>query len=327
MSKKSIVVTGVGRHSLGEAFVRNYVGQRSEVQIIGIDQAANPDLTGLTKCCQMEVDLNPLHCSGGLKRFATAFVQSLEKIVLGTGSTGIGCLVQCAGVYDFGSFLEHNVERRERVLGLNVLGVTEVVYAAMALNDRLKIGNDREFTHVLLGSSHGLYARGGRPIYAPSKAYGIDLCTSLIDGREVAECIYVAAGPIDTPMLHRNHWVTKARGSEKFFDRVLSGPRDKYRSIFVQCDEAAVDDAAREWCAAEKTAVRMAMTKYMAARSQAYSKDVGVLSPESCAAKLVDMLLSDELESGVWMLTCGSESDVVRVKTVPFSKLDRGRMF
>lgn len=326
MSRKCVVVTGVGRHSLGEAFVRNYAGQRPEVQIIGIDQEHNPDLAQITNLCQMQFDLNPLHRPGSLKGFAPAFAGGLAGVVSGTESTGIECLVQCAGVYDFGRFLEHDVGRRERVLGLNVLGVTEVVYAVMALNDQLGVRNDRGFTHVLLGSFQGLYARGRRPIYAPSKAYGIDLCTSLFDGREVAKCIYIAPGPVDTPMLHRNHWVTKAHGSEEFFEKVLSGPRDKYRSVFMQCDEAALDDPALGCCTTEKAALRVTMTNYRASRSGAYSEDVGVLSAESCAAEMVSRLLTCRSRSGVWMLTSGG-AGIVRVKTVAFSKLDRRAMF
>lgn len=321
MSKKKVLVTGVGRHSLGEALVRNYVGRRPEAQLVGIDWEANPNLGDLTSFRRIVFDLNPLHCPGGLRGFAPALAETLA----GTGSEGFECLVQSAGVYDFGSFLEHDVERRERVLGLNVLGVTEVAYAVMALNDRLGVRNDKQFTHVLVGSSHGLYARGGRPLYAPSKAYGVDLCTSLFDGQEVAKCIYVAAGPIDTPMLHRNHWVTKARGPEKFFNWVFSARPDKYRPIFVNCDETALDDAASEWRAAEKIRLRAAMSEYKAERSRAYSEDTGVLSPESCAAQMVDVILSDGSESGVYMLTIGSQPNVPSVKVVAFSKLDRSK--
>jgi hypothetical protein len=226
-------------------------------------------------------------------------------------------------VYDFGTFLEHDASRRERLLGLNVLGTTEVLYAAMALNNRLKVENKEDFTFVLISSFQGLDARGWRPIYAPSKAYGIDLCASLFDGQEVAKCICAVPAPIDTPMLHRNHWVNKAHGSEGFFTKILDGSRVIYRSIFVDCNEETLKKIAQEEPAVDSADLINVMTSYKAARLAAFSSNIGLLTPEACAGTLVDTLASTQSSSGVYLLTPSDSSTRAAVEAAPFSELKR----
>jgi|SRR5579863_606519 len=323
MFEPAVVVTGVARHSLGEAFVRIYCGLMPEAQVIGIDQSANPELRSLQTFSQVVFDLNPLRRPSGLKEFATDFSKTLAETVAAIGSEGIGCLVQCAGVYDFGRFIDHDASRRERVLGLNVLGTTEVLHAVMSLNELRRIQNSERFTNVLVSSFQGLHARADRPVYAPSKAYGIDLCTSLSAGQEVAKCICVVPSSIDTPMLHRNHWVTKSGGSEDFFNKMLDGPRGRYCSIFVDGDEAALDEAASEEPVGTTSGFRGIMRKYVAARLAAQSAPLGILSAEACASALAEIVISSQSDSGVYVLTPASGATKAAVKKVPFSSLDR----
>ena len=321
------VVTGVARHSLGEALVRALLRLATGRQVIGIDLVANVDLSSVAGFRQVLFDLNPLGRAAELKAFATALENTLASAVKTGGSHGVEHLVQCAGLYDFGTFLDHDVERRKAVLGLNVMGTTEVLHAAMRLNHRLRRENPTEFTHMLVGSFQGLYAREGRPIYAPSKAYGIDLCTSLVEAGEIARCLYIAVGPLDTPMLHRNHWVKKAKGSEEFFEKILEGPRERYRSIFVDCDQAVLETAAHGELPADVEAFRIAMRRYRAERKEACAAELGVLSAESCGSVLASILASAESESGVYMLRAGAEGKGVLVRMATFRSLDRGAAF
>jgi short-subunit dehydrogenase len=327
MGRGCIVVTGVARHSLGEAFVRALLGRATGHQVIGIDRVANADLDNVAGLQQVLFDLNPLGGSADLTTFATALENTIGDVVTTAGSRGVEDLVQCAGLYDFGTFLDHDVERRKALLGLNVVGTTELLHAVMRLNHRLRRQNHTEFTHMLVGSFQGLYARKRRPIYAPSKAYGIDLCTSLVEGREVAKCLYLAAGPLDTPMLHRNHWVKKAKGSEEFFQRILDGPRERYRSIFVHCDQATLENAAHDEFRADVEALRIAMRKYRAQRKEACAAELGVLSAECCGSVLASILVSAQSQSGVYMVRAGAEGTGVLVTMATFKSLDRGRVF
>lgn len=327
MSRGCTVVTGVARHSLGEALVRALLSRAAGHQIIGIDRIPNPELDDVPSFRQVIFDLNPLSGPQGLAAFATALEDALAGAVTATGNHGVEYLVQCAGLYDFGTFLDHDVQRRTELLGLNVLGTTEVLHAVMSLNHRVQRRNEKELTHILVGSFQGLFARARRPIYAPSKAYGIDLCASLVEGGEVAKCIYLAAGPIDTPMLHWNHWVRKAGGPEEFFKKALGGPRERYASVFISCDDAALEAAAGEAPPGGLEALRKAMQRYRTKRGAAKAGTLGVLSPESCAGVLVRMLASVEAGSGVYMLGSGAEGTEVVVKMAAFGSLDRRRAF
>src|SRR6266480_556373 len=156
MLKGNVVVTGFARHSLGEAFVRAFLSRRTGTHVIGIDRIQNPDLAEYPDFQQIAFDLNPLNCKEGLDTFATTFAKRLSDAVTATGTKGAEFLVQCAGVYEFGQLLEHAVGRRSEVLGVNVLGVTEVLYGVMALNRRLCRENEKDFTHILVGSYQGL---------------------------------------------------------------------------------------------------------------------------------------------------------------------------
>jgi hypothetical protein len=276
---------------------------------------------------QIEFDLNPLNCKEGIGAFAATFAKHLSDAVKTTDADGVAFLVQCAGVYEFGQLLDHTAERRSEVLGVNILGVTEVLHGIMALNRRLCRENDKQFTHILVGSYHGLHARKRRPIYAPSKAYGIDLCTSLVEGREVAKCIYLALGPIDTPMLHRNHWVAKAGGKEDFFNEALRGLPETYQSIFVECDESRLERFAREKFSPELENLRMAMRRYIAVRREAFKEEPGVLSTTACASVLTDMLTRHKLLSGVYSLRAQGAGSELEVKRAAFSSLDRRPRF
>jgi short-subunit dehydrogenase len=89
---------------------------------------------------------------------AATFAEELADIATAAGLKGVKCLVQCAGVYDFGRFLDHDVSRRKNVLGVNVLGTTEVLHAVMVLNDPLRVQNEKNFINVLVASFQGLYA-------------------------------------------------------------------------------------------------------------------------------------------------------------------------
>jgi NADP-dependent 3-hydroxy acid dehydrogenase YdfG len=327
MSTDYLIVTGAAPHSVGEAFVRAILSRTDDRRILALDRSGNADLRGVPRLRQLVIDLNPLRGPGNLEAFAKKLRDALEGALADAGPSGVGHLVQCAGLYDFGTFLDHDVKRRRDVLGLNVLGTTEVLHAVMGLNRRLQRNNSTDFSHILLGSFQGLYARERRPIYAPSKAYGIDLCTSLAEGAEVARCVYFAAGPIDTPMLHRNHWVKKANGSETFFEEMLRGPRERYTSIFVRCDETALDLAAGDGHRFEAESLRLAMARYEAERRAAFSGELGVLGVEACGRILADIVESNDLPSGVYINLPAQKGARLVLSMVPFRDLDRARAF
>lgn len=319
------VVSGIGRHSLGEAFLRAYA--RSGAFVVGIDRTENPFLREAGSLRQCIFDLNPLNFSGGAASFAQALRNKLDSYILEESSRGVRLLVQCAGAYGYSPFLKGTAGIRSRILGLNVLGVTELLHSVMDLNASRGLKNEDVLTHVLVGSSQGLYARRERAVYAASKAYGIDFCTSLAEERALARSVYLAVGPIDTPMMHRNHWVNKAGGSEDFYDRLLEADSSAYRSIFVDCDDAAVQAAARTYLPAGAQGVLRTMTGYRRVRSKQFDEELGVLSPAECAEGLVQIISKSGWGSGVFMMRPPKRGKRLSIAFAPFTELSRRQLF
>jgi NAD(P)-dependent dehydrogenase (short-subunit alcohol dehydrogenase family) len=324
MAKRAILITGAARYSLGEAIVAEYLRRTAGAQIFVINRSRNPDLN--EKVREIILDLNPLHHQRGVVGFADEISEKLQLSVKEAKCCGIGCLIQTAAVYDYGQLSDYDASRRSGLLGLNILGTTEVLFAVLALNARLQLAHENSFSQILIGAFQGLEIREGRQLYASSKAWGIDLCTSLVAGTEIARCIYAAPGPIDTPMLHRNHWVKKAKGSEQFFDAVLRGPRAEYESIFLRCESRTLIKVARRRPATETVKLHETMNVYRVERSNAQLARLGVLSAGSCAAVLVDTELCHERGSGVYLIGTSQNGEPF-IKMTTFDALDRNRLF
>ncbi len=128
-------------------------------------------------------------------------------------------------------------------------------------------------------------------------------------------------------MLHRNHWVTRAEGSEGFFNEALGGPPKTYKSIFVDCDEAILERIARERFAPELTNLRMAMRRYAVVRREAFQEELGVSSPAACGSLMTVMLTCHELVSGVYSLRAKGMGSEATVKMATFVSLDRRLTF
>lgn len=320
------LVTGIAPHSVGEVFVKRYLEAQPNVRILGIDRISNKLLERIGAYSGLSFDLNPLSFRRGFRGFEEALRLALLTRLKRLKGSGFQCLIQFAGVYDSARFLEHDVSRREKTLGVNFVGHVEVLHTVMAINQSLGIDNATDFTYIELGSYQGLYARAGRPIYAPSKAVGIDLCTALTEGKEVRRCIYFAPGPIDTYMLHYNHWVTKAKGSPEFLQKMFEGPAGRYHKIFVECDESTLRKAAPRKGRDSENFLEV-FRKYVSEREQALKSDTGILQPDDCARILLEITLHPErYASGVYVATASIPAGS-RLRMAKFSELSRKDLF
>lgn len=293
--------------------------------VVGVDWETNPSLHNRSWLSQRHFDLNPLNSRDGIS-FADKLRKLLESSIQGRG-VGVRLLVQCAGTYGYGPFLETSVETRRQILGLNILGVTELLHAVMKLNSRRRLQNETQLHHILVGSSQGLYARKDRAVYAASKAYGIDFCSSLAEGGDVASCSYLAVGPIDTPMMHRNHWVSKLGGPKRFFDLLLAGNISDYRSVFITCDKSALERIAKNRFPRHARRLLATFAKYKELRNDQFSKDLGVLSASACAKALVRIVTLPRPRSGVYMVTPVRHGRGLSLAFAPFQSLSRQRLF
>ena len=317
-----LFVTGIAAHSLGETFLKLHLPNEPTARMIGADLYPPSKTLYPKQLSIFPFDLNPLSSPSGYTNFASDLRIALDTALEQVRGDHVNCLVQAAGVYDFGKFLDHDVARRKRILGVNLLGHVEVLHAVMSLNAKRGIDNATALTHIDIGSFQGLYARAERPVYASSKAAGIDFDGAMFEGRELARSVYFAPAAIDTHMLHFNHWIKKARGSEKLFECVREGDRNQYEEIFIHCNADALREASIRYGVSVDEAVRT-FKKYVVARREAFDSALGVLSVDVCARMLRALVTNpDEYPSGVY-LAYAPNGTAAKLLFTEFSQLSR----
>lgn len=318
-SASATLLTGAASGSLGSAWVRQYRQRGNHEPVIVFDKEPDSMLHELRNVQIVKHDLNPLVYDYGYKRFAERLRMAMDECP--ASSNGICTVVLCAGTYDSGRLAETTVEARERLLGVNVCGQVEVLHAVLSLNQRRGVDSSSDLSYIQIGSLHGLTASGGRSVYAGTKAFGLDLCISLSSGREVKRVIYVAPGPIDTPMLHRNHWVSKVGGCSRFFEHVRALGPLVYKDVFEKCEDEAFRKAisTEDW---DREMLADKYERYKERRVSAFSQRDGVLSVADMAQGITE-LVSEESSctSGVYVFTApGGE---VSMERMSFGKMLR----
>jgi short-subunit dehydrogenase len=293
--------------------------------VIGIDLHDNALLRREESYEHVNFDLNPLAHAGGFSSFSKTLLAALRGHLQKFQQTSISCLVQSTGVYWSGPFLTADDLTRERVLGVNLIGHIEVLHAVMKLNAEAGIDNAACLTHADIGSFQGLNVRADRAIYASSKAAGIEFAAGLNFGKEVFRSIYLAPGPIDTHMLHRNHWVVKSHGAAEVLDDLRTSDRDLYQKIFVDCDDQALSTLIVDKGLSTETSTHF--SSYKEHRSEARAAEYGVLGIDECATAIAKVLESpSQGPSGVYLITRPPSRGVV-VRFTDFAALNRSRMF
>jgi len=192
--------------------------------------------------------------------------------------------------YQVGRYECSTADERAAVLGCNVAGKWEVLHAVMRLNADLGFDNAQELSIFDVGSFHAVRHSSHRALYNPTKAAGLELCTVLLNGSEVRRAVHLAPGPVDTPMLHWNHWVLKEDGNPEFLTLVKDRCPSLYRSIFREGDSAALDAAQHELGFEDET-VRGVFARYLHRRAVLAQTEEGITSPEIFAEYVANQML------------------------------------
>jgi short-subunit dehydrogenase len=316
-----LLITGIAEHSLGESLVRHAARHHKFTKIICVDLYRNSSLEREVEYVPIQFNLNPLQHQGGSKGFSNELKKALNTALTQLGEEGFTCLIQSAGVYWAGALLDSTPQIRANLYGVNFLGRVEVLYTAMQINAERGLNNSASLTSVDVGSFQGLSTRAARSIYASSKAAGIDFAASLAVGAEVRRSLYFAPGPIDTLMLHRNHWVVKAQGPEALFNDIKSADRDLYRAIFVDCSE----EVFRKMIEGRSNSLELLeyFQAYKAHRQVTALSELGILNPEECSDLLWTLVSEPERSfSGVYLVGHPPKGDI-SVEYAEFDKVDR----
>lgn len=251
-----------------------------------------------------EFDLNPLYQARCFEAWSVELHSLLMSMVQSAAPRmPVRGVVLGAARYHVGQYESTTITERAAVLGTNILGKWEILHAVMRLNA------DRGFENVSvldvfdIGSLHGLYRTPQRALYNPTKTASLALCQILIEGQEVRRAIHVAPGPIDTPMLHWNHWVLKEKGDPGFPDLVRHRLPSLYEPIFRNGDAEALTTALLE-LGINNAGMQTVFERYKHRRKMVTESEKGLTSPESLAAYLASLMLEqDSTESGVIEVT------------------------
>jgi NAD(P)-dependent dehydrogenase (short-subunit alcohol dehydrogenase family) len=292
MPQLAVLISGTAASSLGSLWVEEYSRRAKEAPVVAIDREHEPAIRDLKNVRTIDFDLNPLNQSPGYDQFVEQLHFSLRSAQEAVRFEGISTFVSGAGTYESGPLVETTIEGRRRLLGVNVCGNVELLVAVLTLNKRLGFDSSGGLSFFEIGSLRGLQASAGRSAYAATKAMGLDLCVSLQAGREVKRAIYVAPGPIDTHMFHRNYWVTKEGGSVEFLDHVRTKRAELYREIFIRCDDDAFAEAVSS-SRLSRNSLAPVFERYKARRNQQIADPRGILDAIELAQRLVDMAADD----------------------------------
>jgi len=321
MQQLAVLISGTAASSLGSFWVETYSRRAKDVPVVAIDREHELAIRESRNVRAIQFDLNPLNQSLGYAQFVEQLHSALRSAQDAVRFDGILTFISAAGTYESGPLVDTTVEGRRRLLGVNVCGKLELLVAVLALNKRLGFDSSSGLSFLEIGSLRGLQASPGRSAYASTKALGLDLCISLQQGGEVKRAIYVAPGPIDTHMFHRNYWVTKEGESVEFLDHVRIKRADLYRDIFIRCDDDAFAEAALS-SRLSRDVLAPVFERYKARRDQQIADPRGILDARELAERLVDMATDDTAYSaGVYVFT--APGGQMRMEKIEFSDLIR----
>jgi NAD(P)-dependent dehydrogenase (short-subunit alcohol dehydrogenase family) len=296
--------------------------QRAEnVPVVAIDREHDPAILNLPTVRTIPLDLNPLNHSSGFVQYVEQLHAALASAHEALGFNGLSTFISGAGAYDSGPLVDSTIEGRSRLLGVNVCGNLELLVAALALNKRLDFDSSSQLSFLEIGSLRGLQVSPGRAAYAASKAFGLDLCISLDQEGQVKRTLYIAPGPIDTHMFHRNYWVTKEGGPVEFLDYVRTKRAELYHDIFIRGDDHAFAEAATSAQMARDTLAPI-FERYKARRVAQLADPRGILDAAELAERLVDLAVDGAAyPSGVYVFT--APGGRMQMEKLDFSDLIR----
>lgn len=292
------VVTGTRQFSLGAELIDRlaHLAPLSTILAIDVEPVTAPAKNVLVR----RFNLNPFEEQQGFAVWSTQLHELLHSLKLAGGpERPVRGLFLGAAQYQVGRYESSTADERAAVLGCNVAGKWEVLHAVMRLNADLGFDNGQELDIFDVGSLHTVRHSSHRALYNPTKAAGLELCTVLLNGSEVRRAVHLAPGPVDTPMLHWNHWVLKEHGDPAFLTLVKDHCPSLYRSIFREGDSASLA-AAQYVLEIKDETVRDVFARYVHRRAVLAQSEEGITSPETFADYIADQMLGTRTgQSGI----------------------------
>lgn len=262
----------------------------------------------------IKADLNVLTDANSYDSLVQCLSEGISQAQAKCNFAGIHLLILLTGVYDYGPLGDAELNVRKNLLGVNVCGKAEVLHAALKHNKLCGFSSSEGLTIVDIGSLYGLFPGRKRALYGGSKALGLHVCASLQLGAEVKRALHIAPGPIDTHMLHRNYWVLKEGGSERFIYAVMDAGVYSYDEVFKACNAQEFEKQV-QLQGLDVQSLRKTFERYKARRKQQRMTAEGLLDA-TIAARAIRTIIATGKE-GIHIIT--STGDQAKTRFVSFS--------
>lgn len=178
---RKALVTG-GASGIGAAIAARLAAEGAEVWVGDIDVEGAEKVAGEIAGHWLELDVTDL--------------DSAEAAVAATGTLDV--LVNNAGTDEFGFFTQTTPEQWQKVIAINLVGVLNCTYAALAGMQAAKYGRI-----VTISSEAGRVGSKGSAVYSAAKGGVIAFMKTIAreNARYGITANSIAPGPIETPLL------------------------------------------------------------------------------------------------------------------------------
>jgi len=302
VTARKLLVAGARQFSLGHAVLQELATTSPDLAVLAID--VEPILDSPPSIIKCRIELNPFRYDGGFDSWSSYVHGEVKSLAQIEGpSRPIQGVLLAVGKYHVGRYEESAATERADVLGCGILGKMEVVHSAMRFNNECGFENREELFVLDVGSLHSIRHSSHRAIYNTAKAAGIEFCRVLARGSEIRGAVHLAPGPMDTPMLHWNHWVLKEKGDPNFLDLVRLELPALYCRIFREGDQASLEEAV-ENLGVDRREIQPVFDRYRDRRKMALESEDGITAPEVLARFLLRSFLdASSTESGILEVT------------------------
>jgi NAD(P)-dependent dehydrogenase (short-subunit alcohol dehydrogenase family) len=285
-SHRIALICGAATGSVGEAVCERVCHTRAADSLLYLDRTVNPNL--------MTAGIPFAECD-----FSAASILDPESVslricdaILALAPTGRDAIVThlyfCSGIYAHARLADWDPTITANIINVNLLGLLLALHAIQCVHAFQGASQATAgLTVCFMGSEHAVSASAGRAAYCAAKTGAVAALLSLRNSRCIGSAVWVAVGPIDTPMLHRNQWVTKAGGSEQYYEFVSSRPASEYAAVFRECDLETACRLAAEGCFDVATTIE-AFGRYVTVRQDLFAQECGVHSASEVAGRLCE---------------------------------------
>lgn len=307
-SRRIALVCGAAPGSVGEALCERFRHTGAVDFVLYLDRTENPNLAtaGITfAACDFSA-----RSASDPESVSRNICNAILSLAQENGKAVVSHLFFCSGIYANSTIGDWDIVTTTNIISINLVGLFLTLHGIHQAHASQHAA--RATSHVavyFMGSEHAVSASAGRAAYCAAKTGAVGALLSLRRSCCIGSAVWIAVGPIDTPMLHRNQWVIKARGSEQYYEFVTRQTGVDYNYVFRDCDQGIAHRLAAEGGFAALP-IKEALDRYIAVRQELFAQECGVHSANEVALSICEHTCQHE-SGDLLRISCFSSSAVI----------------